>query len=96
MTPFRLTAKALKDLLSIGRYTERKWGREQRNKYLSLLDIGFHTISEQPGIGTVCDYIKTGYRKYHLGRHLIFYRIDKNHIDIIRILHDSMDIERYF
>ncbi|MBU1714511.1 MAG: type II toxin-antitoxin system RelE/ParE family toxin [Proteobacteria bacterium] len=72
------------------------WGREQRNKYLSMLDASFHSIVRQPGIGIACHYIRPGYRKYHVGRHLVFYRKTSKHIEIIRILHDSMDVESNF
>ena len=96
MPPFCLTAKALEDLKSIGRFTENKWGRDQRNKYLAMLDSTFNSIAHQPGVGAICDYIRPGYRKYHVGRHLIFYRQGDKCIEIIRILHDSMDIERHF
>ena len=96
MPSFRLTARAIEDLKSIGRFTEGKWGREQRNRYLTMLDSCFHTISDQPGIGSACDNIRKGYRKYHAGRHLVFYREDDKYIEIIRILHDSMDIESHF
>lgn len=96
MPTFRLTAKAMEDLKSIGRFTERKWGREQRNKYLGALDSCFHAIAHQPGIGTTCNYIRKSYRKYHVGRHLVFYRQDDEYIAIIRVLHDSMYIESHF
>ena len=95
MPLFRLSAKAAEDMKAIGRFTERKWGREQRNRYLAMLDSSFNTIAHQPGIGTACDYIRMGYRKYHVGRHLIFYRQSDEDVEIIRILHDSMDIERH-
>jgi toxin ParE1/3/4 len=96
MMEFRVSAKALKDLRAIGRYTQRKWGKDQRNKYLSMLDAGFHTIAHSPEVGINCEYIRSGYRKYYVGRHLIFYRHRKLYIEIIRILHDRMDISRHF
>lgn len=43
-----------------------------------------------------CDDIRDGYRKYHIGRHLIFYREADEGIVIIRILHDRMDVEAHF
>ena len=95
MPGFLLTSKAMDDLKSIGRYTQKKWGREQRNKYLSMLDDSFHTISYQPEIGINCDNIRTGYRKYHVGRHLIFFRLSAENVEVVRILHDSMDIESH-
>jgi toxin ParE1/3/4 len=93
MPTFRISAKAKADLISIARYTEDRWGREQRNSYLAKLDGSFHLLAEKPHIGRSCDDISMGYRKYHVGRHLIFYRQSDNEIEIIRILHDRMDIE---
>lgn len=90
--PFRLTNKAVEDLRSIARYTEKTWGRDQRNAYLSKLDASLHTIAGEPQIGLACDEIRKGYRKLHVGRHLIFYRHADTQIDIIRILHDRMDV----
>ena len=55
MPDFRLTKKAMDDLRSIARYTQEKWGRDQRNRYLYMLDAGFNTIAQQPEIGATCD-----------------------------------------
>jgi len=93
---FRLTKKAIDDLKKIGRYTQENWGKGQTNKYLSNLDACFHAIVREPEIGKACDFIRPGYRKYHVGRHLIFYRLHSDYIEIIRILHDRMDIESHF
>ena len=95
MPVFRLGAKSLEDLKSIGRFTLKSWGREQRNIYLSKLDESFHRLAEQPHLGNARDDIRKGYRVYHVGRHLIFYRQKPAEIEIIRILHDRMDVETY-
>ncbi len=96
MPSFRLTELAKQDLRSIGRYTQQTWGREQRNIYLSKLDASFHLLAREPTLGRACDHIRDGYRKYHIGRHLIFYREADEGIVIIRILHDRMDVEAHF
>jgi toxin ParE1/3/4 len=94
MSAFRLTAKAKADLRDIGRYTQRTWGRDQRNRYFSRLDEAFHLLAREPDRGRSCDDIRQGYRKYHVGRHMIFYRQSgADGIEIIRILHERMDIE---
>lgn len=93
--PFHLTAKARDDLKSIGRYTEETWGREQRNKYLTQLDACFHALAREPQKGRPCDYIREGYLKHHIGRHLIFYHQSGDGIEIVRILHDRMDVEAH-
>ena len=95
MPVFRLSAKSLEDLKSIGRFTLKSWGREQRNIYLSKLDESFHILSDQPHLGIARDDIRKGYRVYHVGRHLIFYRQKSPCIEIIRILHDRMDVETH-
>jgi toxin ParE1/3/4 len=93
MAMFRLTQLALADLRSIGRYTQRNWGREQRNRYLTKLDECFHLLAEKPLRGVSCDDLRSGYRKYPVGRHIVFYREAQAGIEIIRILHVSMDVE---
>jgi toxin ParE1/3/4 len=95
MPVFHLSAKSLEDLKSIGRFTLKSWGREQRNIYLSKLDESFHILAEQPHLGSARDDIRMGYRVYHVGRHLIFYRQKSTGIEIIRILHDRMDVETH-
>ena len=95
MPSFRLTERAKADLRSIGRYTQATWGHEQRNIYLARLDACFHLLAREPHRGRACDDIRAGYRKYHVGRHLIFYRESLEGLEIIRILHDRMDIEAH-
>ena len=95
MGSFRLTQLAITDLRSIGLYTQTTWERKQRNRYLTKLDQVFHLLAQEPQRGRACDDIRAGYRKYHVGRHLIFYRAEQDDIEIIRILHDSMDIESH-
>jgi toxin ParE1/3/4 len=96
MSSFTLTNMAKADLKDIGRYTLTKWGREQRNYYLSILDACFLQLSENPFNGTDCSEIRSGYRKFNVGSHVIFYRqVIANHIEIVRVLHGHMDVENH-
>ena len=93
---FYLTRKAKADLKSIGRYTQKIWGVNQRNTYLTEIDRAFHDISNNPNIGRNCDYIRSGYRKYKVGKHYIFYReVSIEEVEIVRVLHERMDISRH-
>ena len=58
MPAFRLSAKSLEDHKSIGRFTLKSWGREQRNIYLSKLDKSFHRLADQPNLGGAHDDIR--------------------------------------
>jgi toxin ParE1/3/4 len=82
---FRLTAKARAALIDIGCYTQRPWGRDQRNRYLSRLDAAFHLLAQEPDRGRPCDESRRGYRKHHVGRHMIFYRQAGPDIEILHI-----------
>jgi toxin ParE1/3/4 len=94
MSGFVLTQAALADLKEIGCYTESRWGREQRNRYLAFLDEGFHLLAANPLMGRDCSDIREGYRKYVVGKHVIFYRSpDSGLVEITRILHQRMDVE---
>lgn len=94
MGKFTLTSKARADLKSIAAYTQRKWGKEQRRIYLKQFDDAFHLLASTPEVGTACDFIKLGYRKFPNISHVIFYRsISDSQIEIVRILHKRMDVE---
>lgn len=95
MLKILLSNKAAEDLKNIGRYTEERWGKGQRNRYLSKLDDGIQTLAKQPLIGPSCDEILSGYRKYYVGKHLIFYTYDTTQIYIVRILHERMDFSAH-
>ncbi len=97
MTKFILTKRAMADLVDIGRYTQERWGHEQRNKYLSMLDSCFQQLAESPTKGRDCSDIRHGYRKINVGSHVVFYRQKRNdEIEIVRVLHGRMDIETKF
>lgn len=97
MKPFTLTRSALADLRSIAMFTEGRWGREQRNVYLKQFDDAFHMLADAPALGVPCDEIMPGYRKFSQGSHVIFFKsATKGVIEIVRVLHQSMDVETQF
>ncbi len=94
MLSFVLTNKAIADLKVIGRYTQKHWGREQRNMYLRMLDASFQQLAANPLVGKDCSEIRDGYRKCNAGSHVIFYRLlSEDTMEIVRILHGRMDCE---
>lgn len=94
MPSFTLTNMAKADLKEIARFTQKRWGREQRDLYLKMLDISFQQLAANPHKGKDCSEIRIGYRKLDAGSHVIFYRQTvAPAIEIVRILHGHMDIE---
>lgn len=97
MKAYMVTRKAHADLIAIGRFTAKKWGVSQRNSYLKQLDNCFQELAENPELGIVCNYIANGYRKFPQGSHLIFYKQStEGLVQIIRVLHKTMDVESKF
>lgn len=96
MTGFELTNKAKSDLKDIAIYTQNTWGKRQRNIYLTTLDKSFYALAADPLKGRDYGEIRSGYRKYQVGKHIVFYReINASLIEIVRILHERMDIETH-
>jgi len=91
MANFKLSKKAKADLKSIALYTDREWGRNQRDHYLLQFDHCFRFLGDNPSVGQACDEIRPGYRYQPQGSHIIFYRLSNNGVtEIIRILHKRM------
>ncbi len=94
MKLFALTHKAKSDLYAIAVFKAQRWGVKQRNLYIKQLDEAFHMLAESPELGKHCDDILPGYRKFPQGSHIVFYKTGSSYqIEVIRILHKSMDIE---
>jgi toxin ParE1/3/4 len=61
MPSFTLTNMAKADLKGIAHYTLEKWGRNQRNHYLSILDACFHQLAANPLKGKDCSEIRAAH-----------------------------------
>jgi toxin ParE1/3/4 len=91
---YRLTRAAREDLAEIGRYSGRRWGAAQRRAYLARLDARMDQLVDHPQIGVARDDLRPGYRCLREGRHLIFYRLAAATVEIVRIVHQRMDVRR--
>ena len=96
MAKYRITRRAEDDLKNIGRYTQKHWGKAQRNVYLKNLDNRFDWLAENPNYGMHRTDIAEGYHSFPEGQHLVFYLCVPDGIDIIGIPHKDMDILSYF
>ncbi len=90
-----LKPEAEKDLIKIFEYTFYNWGIQQAEKYQDELYSGMEQILSQENIGKVYPFSTKKYRKIHINRHLIFYRVESNKCIIVRILHDKMEIKNH-
>lgn len=89
-----LRQEAIDDLNKIWNYTFENWSEMQADKYYAMLKLSCLEIGVNPEIGKEYDGINKNLLGLHSGRHILFYQIiDKNEIEIIRILHERMDLK---
>lgn len=92
MSRFVLSSKAKFDLSEISKYTYKTWGGRQFDKYVRNLHEVFEGLASGMLKGQIYDF-KKGYKKYYVGKHIIFYRdLSADTIQIVRILHQAMDV----
>lgn len=94
MLDYTLSVEAETDLQNIYIYTLETWGRKQLIVYNDLIKTALDAIAENPQL--------IGYRErfdlaegcclYHVGHHFIAYRQKGVRVEIIRILHERMNI----
>jgi toxin ParE1/3/4 len=82
------------DLRAIARQTEQEWGAAQRHRYLDAIKRRLVGLREHPMLGSPRDELGRGYRSIPIGRHVVFYKIAADSVEIVRVLHASMDVYR--
>lgn len=90
---YRIRAAAVKDLEGIWEYTFRKWSKDQADRYHSLIINEIEYVSDNKTVGKDMSHVKEGYFGSYVKSQMIFFKRQKNIVDVIRILHQKMDIE---
>jgi len=92
---YRISKEALNDLEILWLYTFETWSFEQADRYLNLLMDEIEYLTVNPKSGKDYSHIRKGYFRSRVKSHFIFYKINlkDNELEIIRILHQQMDIE---
>ena len=92
----KISAEALSDLEKIWFYTFQKWSKEQADSYYAILIENIEFLRSNFNVGKSAAYIRPGYRVSFIKSHLIFYKSnDDQKLEIIRILHQSVDIQEW-
>jgi len=93
--PYKLSPKADKDIEAIFDYTELEYGLQKAADYTSQFSTVFHQLTEDTELGRPRNEIKKGLRSLVQNKHVVFYRVLKGHIRIVRILHCRSDIPSF-
>ena len=92
---YKISNEAQTDIQNIWLYTFENWSIEQADRYYNLIFDEIEYISENPNSGKDYNHIRKGYYCSKVKSHFIFYKVNlkENEVEIIRILHQQMDIE---
>lgn len=101
----RLANRADQDFVEILRWTAESFGARQTRVYARTLSLAIEALIEGPGVvgAKRRDEIGAGIGTLHVGRlgrrgrHFVVFRVttDERTIDVLRLLHDSMDLVRH-
>ena len=103
----RLSASAEADYRDILRWTLTQFGQQQARVYADTLAAALKDLSAGPAIHGTRERSDIGpgvltlhvARKGRKGRHFVLFRVGdtspEKSIDVLRLLHDAMDLQRY-
>ncbi|MDE0155945.1 MAG: type II toxin-antitoxin system RelE/ParE family toxin [Gammaproteobacteria bacterium] len=86
---------AEQDLIEIWLYTLNEWGEYQADKYLDDLEEAIRLLAEQPLICRERTELNPPVRIHHHAHHLIVYLALEDGINVVRVLHESMDVDSH-
>lgn len=89
-----LRQEAIHDLNNIWFYTFETWSETQADKYYATIKMACNGIADNPNVGKEYDGINKNLLGVKSEKHIIFYQIiNPERIEIIRILHERMDLK---
>ncbi len=93
MGRLRLSPAAKDDLDDIWDFTVKRRDASQAEVYVVALGRTLQLLAASPQLGRSIDKVRAGYFKFPAASHVVYYKVRTDGIDVIRILHKSMDAE---
>lgn len=94
MKRYRLSPAAEADLDSIWEFTASHWNRDQAEIYVRMIEARILGLVEERIPFRPAEDVRAGYFKCTAGSHMIYFRGEAEEIIVVRILHQSMDVDR--
>jgi toxin ParE1/3/4 len=96
MKRFVLSPAAQADLEDIWDYSAARWSIAQAETYVRAIAAACEALVAGHRNGQRIDDIRPGYMKLLVGSHVLFFRqTEAGDIDIVRILHQRMDVDAH-
>jgi toxin ParE1/3/4 len=94
MSRYIFSKEAEKDLIAIYRYGYLNYGENQAERYQQALKRKCQFLSDNPYLYRERTEFNPPMRFHPHQKHLIIYLAKSDHILIVRILHERMDVEQ--
>ena len=91
LTTYRLTPAAQNDLADIWLYTAQQWSVTQADRYTDILEDTLERLLFMPEMARERPEFDPPVRIHPSADHLIIYRIENDHLSILRVLGASQD-----
>lgn len=91
LTAYRLTPAAQSDLEDIWLFTLKQWSIEQADRYSDILEDTFDRLLFMPEMARERPEFDPPVRIHPSAEHLIIYRIERDHLVILRVLGAGQD-----
>ena len=94
MLEYVISEKAIEDINNIWIYTAENWSVAQADRYYNLIYDEIEYIVNNFDMARDFGKIRKSYKCSKVKSHLIFFKKNKtNEIEVVRVLHERMDIE---
>jgi toxin ParE1/3/4 len=95
MAKYFLSPEAQDSLKGIRDYSNKNFGAKRTKAYLQCIRKRIQELAENPSHGIIREDLNVGYHSDFVGSHTIYYRVKPTHIDIIDVLHQSMEPSKH-
>lgn len=92
---YRISRPARGDLRAIWRYSATTWGPEQADAYVDAMVSRFAWLATNRTLWRGRNDLEAGLYSYPQDRHVIIFRERNDGLDIVRVLHGRMDVEKH-
>ena len=96
MSSYSLSLLAEEDLFKIISLTIESWGNEQAKVYAQSIESALLKLAQYPNFGRERNEVYLGARSFPVEKHIVFYQVSENGIEVARILHQRMDLSKHF
>lgn len=71
-------------------------GSTQAKVYAQTIDAALLKLAQYPDFGKERNDAYNGARNFPVEKHIVFYQVSDNGIDVARIFHQHMDLTKHF